>query len=83
MIINKKLIEKKIVIEKIKKKFIKYFPNFQKQVELRQKKILVSLTSYYERFGYLTSVIESIKKHILLPQKVLLILYEKDFYKFD
>ena len=35
LIINKNLIEKKIVIEKIKKKFIKYFPNFQKQVELR------------------------------------------------
>ena len=71
------------MIEDIKKKFIKYFPNFQKQVQLRQKKILVSLTSYYERFGYLHSVIESLKKQILLPKKILLILYEKDFTKFD
>ena len=83
MITNKSLIEKKFIFEKIKIKFIKYFPSFQKIVELRQQKILISLTSYYERFGYLNSVIESLKKQILLPKKILLILYEKDFVKFD
>ena len=83
LITNKSLIEKKFIFEKIKIKFIKYFPSFQKIVELRQQKILISLTSYYERFGYLNSVIESLKKQILLPKKILLILYEKDFTKFD
>ena len=33
------LIEKKIIFEKIKIAFIKYFPNFPNNVELRQKKI--------------------------------------------
>lgn len=83
LITKKSLNDKKNIFEKIKQKFIKYFPNFQNMVELRQQKILVSLTSYYERFGYLISVIESIKKQILLPKKILLFLYEQDFTKFD
>ena len=83
LINNKNLYDKKTIFENITKIFIKYFPNFQKKVELRQQKILVSLTSYYKRFGYLPSVMESIRKQILLPKKIILILYEKDFNKFD
>ena len=81
MIKNQSFIEKKIIFEKVKKKFLNYFPNFQRIVELRQKKILVSFTSYFERFGYLMSVIESIKKQTLLPKKIILVLYEKDYNK--
>lgn len=63
------LINKKKLIENIKQKFINYYPNFTKIVELRQQKIIVSFTSYYKRFGFLTNVIQSIKQQALLPKK--------------
>ena len=50
---------------------------------MRQKKIIVSFTSYYKRFGFLTNVIQSIKQQTLLPEKILLILYENDYWKYN
>ena len=76
------MINKKKLIENIKQKFINYYPNFTKIVELRQQKIIVSFTSYYKRFGILTNVIQSIKQQTLLPKKILLVLYKDDFYKY-
>ena len=76
------MINKKKLFENIKQKFINYYPNFTKIVELRQQKIIVSFTSYYKRFGFLTNVIQSIKQQTLLPKKILLVLYKDDFYKY-
>ena len=75
--------EKKETLEKIKDRFINYFQNFTKIVEMRQKKIIVSFTSYYKRFGFLTNVFQSIKQQTLLPEKILLILYENDYWKYN
>ena len=82
LINHKILINKKKLFENIKQKFINYYPNFTKIVELRQQKIIVSFTSYYKRFGFLTNVIQSIKQQTLLPKKILLVLYKDDFYKY-
>ena len=75
--------EKKEILEKIKDRFIIHFPDFTKFVEMRQKKIIVSFTSYYKRFGFLTNVIQSIKQQTFLPEKILLILYENDYWKYN
>ena len=83
LINNKNINEKFKLYEKIKEKFINYFPYFKNIVKLRQQKIIVSFTSYYKRFGFLTNVIQSIKEQTLLPSKILLILYEKDYFKIN
>ena len=83
-LINKKtLIEKRTIFEKIKQSFLHHFPTFKNNVELRQQKIIVSFTSYFERFDNLLGVVESIKNQIFLPKKIFLILYDKDFNKFN
>lgn len=82
-IINNYNLKNKLkLFEKIKTKFMKYFPAFKKIVELRQKKIIVSFTSYYKRFNYLLSIIDTIRSQSLLPNKIILILYKDDFLKF-
>ena len=83
LINDKSFIDKKHLFENIKKKFINFFPRFAKIVELRQKKIIISFTSYYKRFGFLTNVVQSIKQQTLLPQKIILVLYESDYYKYN
>ena len=83
LINNQTFYEKKPIFEKIKNLFIIYFPKFKKTVEQRQQKIIVSLTSYYKRFGNLTNIIQSIKNQILQPNKILLFLYENDFNKLN
>ena len=70
-------------LKKLKNYLLFIFPNFKKTVEQRQQKIIVSLTSYYKRFGNLTNIIQSIKNQILQPNKILLFLYEKDFNKLN
>ena len=74
---------KKKILKKIKKSFIKYFHDFTKIVKLRQQKIIVSFTSYYKRFELLANVVESIKSQIFLPKKILLFLYKDDYYKYN
>ena len=83
LINNEIIIEKKKLFEKIKKKFLYYFPNFHKIVELRQKKIIISFTSYFQRFSFLTNMIESITNQNFLSIKILLFLYENDFNKYN
>ena len=75
--------QKKDILEKIKISFVNQFQDFQNIVKLRQQKIIVSFTSYYKRFGFLTNVVQSIKSQKLLPQKILLILYKDDYYKYN
>ena len=83
LINNKTIYEKRKIFEKIKISFVNHFHDFNKIVELRQQKFIVSFTSYYERFGYLTDVIRSIKSQTLLPKKILLILYKDDYNRYN
>ena len=76
------MIEKKNYL-KNKKKFLYYFPNFHKIVELRQKKIIISFTSYFQRFEFLKNIIESITNQNFLSIKILLFLSENDFNKYN
>ena len=77
-IINKEIIYVNNLIE-----FCKYFPEFRNVVEMRQKKILISLTSYKERFKFLPKVINSLKEQSITPNKIVLVLAEKDMKSYD
>ena len=78
-LINNNILNNKLKkFEKIKKYYMKYFPYFKKIVELRQKKIIVSFTSYYKRFSYIPFVIESIRNQTLFPNKIILIIFKND-----
>ena len=52
-------------MEKSRLSFIKQFPNFTKEIEKRQKKIVVSIASYPERFVYLPDLMNFIKNQNL------------------
>jgi len=58
--------------------FCKFFQNFRKVVEMRQNKLLISLTSYKNRFIFLPKVIKSLKEQSKIPNKIVLVLTEKD-----
>ena len=78
---NYNYINSKILIyEKIKMSFLKYFPYFKNIIEYRQRKVLISMTSYPERFEFLPIVLKSIKN--ISPNKIKLVLYEKDLFSF-
>ena len=79
LIKNNILNEKIKIFEKYKENFIKHFPNFKQIVELRQKKIITSFTSYYKRINYIPYVVESIKAQTLFPTKIVLTLYKEDY----
>jgi len=76
-IINKEINYKKNLI-----KFCKYFSGFRKVVERRQSKILISLTSYKERFNFLPEVIKSLREQTIIPNKIVLVLTKKDMKSF-
>ena len=76
--INKEINYKKNLIE-----FCKYFPQFRNIVEMRQKKILISLTSYKERFNFLPTVIKSLKEQTISPNKIVLTLSGKDMKSYN
>ena len=81
---NKNFINNKIILyEKIKKKFLNFFPWFKNMIEFRQRKVLISLTSYPQRFEFLPIVLKSIENESLLARKIILVLYEKDLLKFN
>lgn len=87
------ILEKDIKLLKKKRKrkltkyfrtFLKYFPNFNKIIEFRQNKILISLTSYEKRFFLLPSVINSLKNQISFENiKIMLFLFKKDMKKYN
>ena len=77
-IINKEINFKKNLVE-----FCKYFPKFKNIIEIRQKKILVSLTSYKERFNILPTVIKSLREQSMTPNKIVLVLAEKDMKSYN
>jgi hypothetical protein len=55
-----------------------YFPWFKKIVEKRQKKVIISLTSYPQRFDFLPSVFDSIKNQSFLIKNIKLVLTNND-----
>ena len=75
---NQQNINKELIFKKNLLKFCKYFPKFRNIVEKRQKKILISLTSYKERFSNLPKVIKALKKQSITPNKIVLVLAKKD-----
>lgn len=62
----------------INDKLIKLFPEYKLNSLERQKKIIVSLTSYKPRFKNLNLVIESILNNTIKPSKIVLSLYKED-----
>lgn len=70
-------IQQKLIYEKNKISFLYYFPNFKQIVENRQQKVIVSFTSYSQRFKLLPLCIKSIKEQTF-PLKTFLILSETD-----
>ena len=59
-------------------RMISFFPWFKNIVRKRQKKVIISLTSYPQRFEFLPSVIESIRNQSFLIRDIKLVLYKKD-----
>ena len=64
----------------INNNLINYFPEYKTKSLERQKKIIVSLTSYKNRFKKLYLVLESIFNNTMKPSKVILTIYKKDFF---
>ena len=80
---DQQAINKEISFKKNLIKFCKCFPKFRNIVERRQKQILISLTSYKERFDFLPTVINSLKSQSITPNKIVLVLAEKDMNSYD
>ena len=59
-------------------KFCEYFPEFINIIDMRQKKILISLTSYKNRFNFLPNVIKSLREQSITSSKIVLVLTEED-----
>ena len=70
--------KKKLKFEKAKSLFIKYFSDFRKVVDNRQKKIIISFTSYPARFNLLPLLLKSLKDQKFPINKIFLFLYEED-----
>ena len=66
---NNNHVEKKLLFEKIKSSFLKYFPELKGIIENRQHKIIISFTSYPNRFNLLTTLSKSIKNQTLKIKK--------------
>ena len=76
--INKEINYNKNIIE-----FCKFFPDFRNILEIRQNKILISLTSYIKRFNFLPRVIESLKQQTIIPNKIVLVLAKEDMKSYN
>ena len=69
---------KKELFEQIKKSFSVMFPNFESCVKKRQKKIIVSLTSYPKRFNFLPGLMTFIRNQTYHINKVKLFIFKKE-----
>lgn len=68
---------KKKILEQSKFSFLKQFPNFNELIKKRQKKIIVSLASYPERFAYLPDLMNFINKQNLPINKIIFSFYKE------
>ena len=69
---------KLLLVEQEKLNFLKEFPNFFEFIKKRQKKIIVSLTSYPARFLYLQDLMGFIRNQTFQINKIILSLYRED-----
>ena len=72
-----------ILLEKEKLEFIKLFPNFDYFIEKRQKKIIVSITSYPKRFVFLPKLMRFIRKQSFHINNIIFFIYEEDIKSYD
>ena len=75
---NEYINENSEIYEDNLRRMLFYFPWFKKIVYKRQKKVIISLTSYPQRFEFLPSVFDSIKNQTLLIKNVKLVLSKKE-----
>jgi len=75
---NIKLDEVQNDINSINKEIIQNFPEYETNILQRQKKIIISITSYKERMKNLPLIFESIFNNTMLPSKLVLTLYQDD-----
>lgn len=76
---NKSLyINKTILLEKKKISFIKEFPNFEEAIIRRQKKIIVSITSYPKRFIFLPDLMKFIRNQNFQINKKFFFIYKEE-----
>ena len=80
---NKSNTNKEIIYKNNLIKFLEYFPEFRETVDMRQKKILISLTSYKERFSFLPTIIKSLREQSITPNKIVLVLSEEDMKSYN
>ena len=80
---EKQIINKEINFKNNLIKFLEYFPEFRKVVDMRQKKFLISLTSYKERFSFLPTIIKSLREQSIIPNKIVLVLSEIDMKSYN
>ena len=74
----------KIKLLKQKKlSFIKEFPNFNKTIQKRQNKIIVSITSYPKRFVFLPGLMTFIRNQDFQIDDVYFFFYKEDIKYFD
>lgn len=71
-------LNKKNLFEKAKISFSKYFPNFNDSLLKRQHKIIVSITSYPQRFAYLPDLMGFIKNQNYFINRTKLFIYKED-----
>ena len=76
-------INKKNLLKKEKLSFSNQFPKFNKLLQQRQNKIIVSITSYPNRFVYLPDLIEFIRNQNYIINKIILFLFKEDIKFFD
>ena len=62
----------------INEKIINLFPEYKLNSLERQKKLIVALTSYRQRFDKLNLVLESILNNTMKPSKIVLSIYKED-----
>ncbi|KAG4083689.1 hypothetical protein H8356DRAFT_1064608 [Neocallimastix lanati (nom. inval.)] len=67
------------ILSSINERIIEYIPEYKSKSIERQKKLIVSITSYKQRFKKLHLVLESIFNNSLKPYKVILTIYKGDY----
>jgi len=70
--------KKKASFAEIKSYFVKYFPEFNELIIKREKKIIVSLTSYPSRYIFLPDFIDYIRNQTFSINNLYLSLYKSD-----
>ena len=71
--------DKAIFFKNIKKTFMKNFTSFNYFIKRRQNKIIVSFTTYPERFFYIPGLMKILRNQNCPIKKIILFLYKEDY----